>query len=105
MDFFSEFATEDGLDSDGERILEMGSQQEVETGAVVQIEWLYAEKEYIHTPTSCQVQPEQTRSLRDPPVRKACQKNNNSMPRASEKYLMDLFNSWVPEKTYIDNTG
>ena len=44
MDYLSAFAMSDGLDSDGARIIEKDSLQEVETGAVVPIGRLHAEK-------------------------------------------------------------
>ena len=50
MDYLSAFATEDGSDLDRERILEKGSLQEVETGAVIPVGILHAEKEQIQTP-------------------------------------------------------
>ena len=52
MDYFSAFATEYGLDSDGEIILEKGSLKEFETGAMVPVGIFHAEKERSHTPTS-----------------------------------------------------
>ena len=85
MDYFSVFSTTDGLDSDGERIHGKGSPQEVEMGAVVPVGRFHSEKEQSHTPTLRQVQPKQTRSPRDPPVRRACQRNNPGTPSASEK--------------------
>ena len=48
MDYLSEFATEDGLDSDGERIYGKVSLQEVETGSVVLVSRFNAEKERSH---------------------------------------------------------
>ena len=44
MDYFSAFAMEDGLDSDGARILGKGPFQEVETGAVVPVRRFHADK-------------------------------------------------------------
>ena len=66
---------EDGLDSDAAHIIQKGSLQEVKTWAVVPVRRLHAEKERIHTPTLRQVQPKQTRSLRDPLVCRARQRN------------------------------
>ena len=85
MEYLSAFATADGLHSDGERIYGKGSLQEVETGAVVPVGRIHAEKERSHTPTPRQVQPKQTRSHRDPTVRQTRQRNNSSTPSASEK--------------------
>ena len=68
MDFFSVFTTSDGLDLDGERILDKSSLREVETGAVFPVGIFRADKERSHTPTLRQVQPKQTMSPRDPPV-------------------------------------
>ena len=76
MDSFSEFVTEDGLDLDGERILEKGSLQEVETGAVVPVRRFHAEKERIHTPTLHHAHTKHTMSPMDPPVGRAHQINN-----------------------------
>ena len=65
MDYFSAFATADGLESYGSEIIGKGSLQEVEKGSVVPVGRLHAEKELSHTPTMRQVQPKQTRSPRD----------------------------------------
>ena len=54
--------------------------QEVETGAVVPVGILHAEKERVHTPTLRQVHPKQNRIPRNPPVRQARQRNNPSTP-------------------------
>ena len=54
VDYFSELAAADGLDPDVERIYGKGSLQYDETGAVVPVGILNAEKEQIHTPTSRQ---------------------------------------------------
>ena len=85
MDYFSAFATADGLDSDGERTLEKGSLQEVETGVVVPVGGFHAEKERSHTPTPRQVHPKQTRNPMDPPVRQGRKRHNSSTPMVSEK--------------------
>ena len=68
VDYLSMFATADGLDLDGERIIEKGSLQQVETRAVVLVGRFHAEKERSHTPTSHQVQTNQTRIPSDTPV-------------------------------------
>ena len=57
VDYLSVLTTADGLDSDGERILEMGSQQEVETGAVVPVGGFHTDKGQRHTQKLRQVQP------------------------------------------------
>ena len=57
MDYLSAFTTADELESYGARILEKGSLQEIETGAVVLVGILHADKEWSHTPTSHQVHP------------------------------------------------
>ena len=85
MDYFSAFSTADGLDFDGEKNLEKGSLQEIETGVVVTVGIFHAEKERIHTPTLRQIQPNQTRIPKDPPLRRTRQRNISSTPRASEK--------------------
>ena len=86
MEYFLAFTTADGLDSDGERIYGKGSLQEVETGAVVPVGILHAEKEQIHTPTLFQVNTKQTRIPMDPPVHRAHQINNSSTLSAWGKY-------------------
>ena len=68
MDYLSEFATEDGLESDGSNIIGKGSLQEFETGAVVPVGRFHAEKELRHTPTLRKVNSKQTRSPRYTPV-------------------------------------
>ena len=89
------------MESDGERIYGKGSLQEVETGAVVPVGRFHAEKERSHTPTSRQVYTKQTRCPRYNLVCQERQRNNFSTASASEKYLTDLSNGWVPEKPIL----
>ena len=74
-----------GLDLDRDRILEKGSLQEVETGAVVPVGRFHAEKGRRHTPTLCQLQTKQTRIPRGPPLCQAHQINSSSTPIASDE--------------------
>ena len=84
MDHFSAFTTADELDLDEDHIYGKGSLQEVETEAVVPVGRFRIEKEWSHTQKLRQIQPQQTRSPMDPPVRQSHQINNFSAQRSSE---------------------
>ena len=76
MDYFSAFATSDGLDSDVARILGQILLQEFERGVMVTVGRFHAEKYPRHTPKSSQLQSKHTRIPRYPPVHQVHQRNN-----------------------------
>ena len=98
VDYSSAFETADGLDLDGELIYWKDSLQEVETGAVVSVGRLYAEKERSCTPTLRQEQPKHTRRPRGPQVRQALQ-------RKLKERIDGTIQCMGTRKAYIDNTG